>query len=270
MIGGTLLGVGMYISASCPGSLFVQLGAGVPNAPYVLLGALLGTILYSYLIEPFCSKLNHDFHSPAPHVSLDNFLPLSSIATNISLSAALLLAISLSETFLVSPTPFTLSKISLSDTVWSPYLSGALIGLLEIPSYLFIGVTLGSSTGPGWFLGKLAHRIGQGKFQAEHAPFLENVARNEVWYWQFHLLVGLVAGGFLSSYMSSSQLLASSLSTSPHILVVGSAMMFIGARIATGCTSGHGISGVSLLSVASFITSICMFGGGIGGGYVLG
>ena len=39
--------------------------------------------------------------------------------------------------------------------------------------------------------------------------------------------------------------------------------MLLGARIADGCTSGNGISGISLLSIGSMIVIASMFIGGI-------
>ena len=40
--------------------------------------------------------------------------------------------------------------------------------------------------------------------------------------------------------------------------------MLLGARIADGCTSGHGISGIAQLSIGSFTAVAAMFAGGIG------
>ena len=39
--------------------------------------------------------------------------------------------------------------------------------------------------------------------------------------------------------------------------------MAFGARMAGGCTSGHGISGTLQLSVGSWIAVVCFFVGGI-------
>jgi uncharacterized membrane protein YedE/YeeE len=39
--------------------------------------------------------------------------------------------------------------------------------------------------------------------------------------------------------------------------------MLFGARWAGGCTSGHGVSGVGQLAVASLVVVISMFAGGI-------
>ncbi|ESZ90755.1 hypothetical protein SBOR_8868 [Sclerotinia borealis F-4128] len=78
-------------------------------------------------------------------------------------------------------------------------------------------------------------------------------------------------GILLGSYLLSQTLtlpLPSSSSPSPisipipHALLGGIAMV-LGARIAGGCTSGHGISGMSLLSVSSIVSVGAMFGGGI-------
>jgi len=51
--------------------------------------------------------------------------------------------------------------------------------------------------------------------------------------------------------------------------VFGGAVMVVGARIAGGCTSGHGISGMSQLSVSSIISVVSMFGAGILGSALL-
>ena len=43
----------------------------------------------------------------------------------------------------------------------------------------------------------------------------------------------------------------------------GGLLMAFGARLAGGCTSGHGISGTMQLSVGSWIAVLCFFVGGI-------
>ena len=45
--------------------------------------------------------------------------------------------------------------------------------------------------------------------------------------------------------------------------LIGGLLMGVGARWAWGCTSGHGISGLSQLSVASLVSVICFFAGGV-------
>lgn len=44
---------------------------------------------------------------------------------------------------------------------------------------------------------------------------------------------------------------------------VGGAILAYGARLAGGCTSGHGISGALQLSVSSWIALLCFFAGAV-------
>jgi hypothetical protein len=48
-IGGILFGLGWALVGSCPGPIFILLGAGFAPMILVLLGALLGTYLYGVL-----------------------------------------------------------------------------------------------------------------------------------------------------------------------------------------------------------------------------
>lgn len=45
--------------------------------------------------------------------------------------------------------------------------------------------------------------------------------------------------------------------------LVGGFLMVFGARLAGGCTSGHGISGTALLCTLSMLVVVAMFAGGI-------
>jgi hypothetical protein len=44
---------------------------------------------------------------------------------------------------------------------------------------------------------------------------------------------------------------------------LGGFIMVFGARIADGCTSGHGVSGIAQLAIGSFIAVTAMFAAGI-------
>ncbi|ESU21298.1 hypothetical protein FCR2A7T_05950 [Flavobacterium cauense R2A-7] len=55
VIGGTLFGLGWGLVGSCPGPIFILLGAGFYGIVIVLAGALLGTYLYGV----FKNKLPH-------------------------------------------------------------------------------------------------------------------------------------------------------------------------------------------------------------------
>lgn len=74
-------------------------------------------------------------------------------------------------------------------------------------------------------------------------------------------------GTTLGSYIIS-KAINLPVSSSPNISTIralfGGAIMIFGARLAGGCTSGHGISGMSQLSIASIVSVAAMFVGGIG------
>ena len=54
-IGGTLFGLGWALVGSCPGPIFILIGAGFMSVGVILIGALLGTFLYGLLKD----KLPH-------------------------------------------------------------------------------------------------------------------------------------------------------------------------------------------------------------------
>lgn len=54
-IGGALFGLGWALVGSCPGPIFILIGAGFISVGFVLLGALIGTFLYGILKD----KLPH-------------------------------------------------------------------------------------------------------------------------------------------------------------------------------------------------------------------
>ena len=56
---------------------------------------------------------------------------------------------------------------------------------------------------------------------------------------------------------------ADSLALRLGVAFLGGGLMAFGARMAGGCTSGHGISGTMQLSVGSWVAVVCFFVGGI-------
>ena len=55
LLGGLIFGLGWALAGSCPGPIFILIGAGFSTVIIVLLGALLGTFLYGVLKD----KLPH-------------------------------------------------------------------------------------------------------------------------------------------------------------------------------------------------------------------
>ena len=54
-IGGLIFGLGWALVGSCPGPIFILIGAGFMSVGIILFGALFGTFLYGYIKD----KLPH-------------------------------------------------------------------------------------------------------------------------------------------------------------------------------------------------------------------
>lgn len=158
---------------------------------------------------------------------------------------------------------------------WNPYLAGALSGLVAVASVGFTGKFFGASTSfvrtAGMMESWLApERVAQNSY---FSKYLEPGMSGIDWQWMF--VVGILLGALIAAVTSGSfrwQALpdtwqarfgtGSKLSRALTAFI-GGAILIFGARMAGGCPSGHGLSGVMQLSVSGFIALICFFAGGL-------
>lgn len=171
-----------------------------------------------------------------------------------------------------------MSALSLRDKAWSPYAAGIVIGLLQIPAFLMIDTALGASSSYVTIGGLIASWVDPSVLQIDYvAKHLTATAKN---WWQVALVVGIAIGAFASAKLSStmrsgiSPIWSRALgSPSPGrryaVAFVAGFLMLLGARIADGCTSGHGLSGMAQLAVSSTIAVAAMFAGGIAAAFLL-
>lgn len=155
---------------------------------------------------------------------------------------------------------------------WNPYLVGALIGVLSIITFSLADKPIGMSTGIAQASGACA------------VPFMgsEAVAKNAYWAkkavpaWDYGNLfvVGTLLGAFGSAMLSRSFKIESvpaiwrerfgpSVGKRMIAAFLGGVVIIFGARLADGCTSGHGISGSLQLAVSSWTFFLVMFAAGI-------
>jgi uncharacterized membrane protein YedE/YeeE len=82
----------------------------------------------------------------------------------------------------------------------------------------------------------------------------------------------LLAGRWHPSYRLDGTLLAHLVSAPalPIVLVLGGACVGFGTRMAAGCTSGHGLVGVSRLQPGSLLATVAFFGTGVLASFALG
>lgn len=163
-------------------------------------------------------------------------------------------------------------KCSLRNKAWSPYVAGVVIGLLQVPAFLLIETALGASSSYVTVGGILASVVDPAATQIEYiAKHIAPTGKN---WWQVALVTGVAIGAFLSMKLSGarrrpvSPIWERALGTSSHraryaLAFAAGFIMLVGARIADGCTSGHGLSGMAQLAVSSTIAVAAMFVGGI-------
>lgn len=158
-----------------------------------------------------------------------------------------------------------------SEKSATPYLVGAGIGVLNGISFLTAQRGLGVSTAYENLAAKIERRFAPDltKINAyikerEEAPKTD---------WESFLALGLPLGSFLAARASRDRLgkveapvRAEAFGTSGpkrHLAAfLGGAVMMIGARMAKGCTSGHGITGTSQLALSSLIFTPLIFATG--------
>ncbi|WP_321530056.1 YeeE/YedE thiosulfate transporter family protein [uncultured Desulfuromonas sp.] len=159
---------------------------------------------------------------------------------------------------------------------WSPYLAGALVGILAVLSVVVTTVVLDK----GKYLGASTTFVrASGLIEQAVAP--QHVADNAYFQskkvkvdWQMLFVLGIFAGAFISSRLGGS---AKSESVPPIWrerfgnsalkrgvgAFIGGAILLFGARMAGGCPSGHGLSGNMQLSVSSLLALVFFMVGGI-------
>ena len=167
-------------------------------------------------------------------------------------------------------------NIKTPDGGWNPYLAGALVGVLALVSVILTTNIMGKTN----FLGASTTFVRVAGF-LESSVAASHVDQNEYFKkekvkidWQFMLVLGILIGAFLASMSDKSFKLeavpptwAERFGASVPLRAVwafaGGAVAMIGARLADGCPSGHGLSGLMQLSLSGFAALAFFFGTGI-------
>lgn len=184
----------------------------------------------------------------------------------------LLPARALAQTVQELPTPYPYP-----EPAWSPYLVGALIGVLTMFTLAISKKPIGASSAYSDLAGMLGRlvspsHIGSLKYYQEHKPAVS---------WTVLFVLGAIGGAFLAAWSGGEvtgyylqDIWVARFGSDSYLLrtllaVAGGALMAYGARMAGGCTSGHGISGTLQLAVGSWIAVVCFFIGGIASAMLL-
>lgn len=246
ILGGCLIGVGMALTGACPGTVFVQAGAGIPSGVFVLVGGILGGLTF-VASQPSIAKFRDTRTKDSQQAKGALTIPKT-----LGVSAWIVVAVWEVLCFALLNMLTALDATKPAQRLVSPVVGGLLIGTAQAASIALTRHTIGTS----------------GAF--------EDVGR-----WLQKLLSGDAAKGpvtasvmFDAGIMSASALLARFLLPSaaaqasvtldkPLVAFFGGVAMAFGSRLAGGCTSGHGISGLATFSWASLVSVASMFAAGV-------
>jgi hypothetical protein len=271
IIGGTFLGAGMALSGSCPGTVLSQIGTGMlSNGLPTLGGAMLAGIFWASYLRPWLYARSEKIRKEAPPATpckeskkgppktvhealgISRYAATAAFEGLLGAAVAALTWISISSRPSSSPAGFeSLSKTIARATL--PAAGGLLIGLAQFTSLLLRGSAVGVSTA--------YEDAGEFLWWPFYSPDSESESdsagtkRPTLKVSSILFATGIVAGSRALAVLKPTLV---DLSGVPKIpvwqTVLGGFLMVTGARVAGGCTSGHGITGMSLLSVSSFVT----------------
>ncbi|KAI1310311.1 hypothetical protein F5Y03DRAFT_35755 [Xylaria venustula] len=244
IIGGYVLGIGMTLSGSCPGTVFAQVGAGVRSGLYTLGGSVVGGIIYSgYLRSALASLKRKSYEAPPQpeNLTVHGALGVSQTLAFVGIEA------------MFAGVVAAISALGLVKTrgLVGPVIGGFAIAGAQLFSALARRTLLGTSASFeefGDYVSWLLRGGGDGKPKS---------------YNSMAFVTGMMIGSLALSLTSSFTLMPEAAIGTVR-LVIGGILMAIGSRIGGGCTSGHGITGISLLSVSSFVSVAAMFAGAFG------
>lgn len=141
---------------------------------------------------------------------------------------------------------------------WPWYVSGPIIGLF-VPLFLLVGNKL---FGVSSSFDGICDMLPSNKLRSK----IKFNAKKDGW--KLYFSIGIAIGAYISISLLSSvdiQFLPSDYYSSFGFLKLffGGVLVGFGTRYAGGCTSGHSITGISLLNAASIKATIAFFVGGL-------
>lgn len=157
------------------------------------------------------------------------------------------------------------------EPAWSPYVVGGLIGLLSMATFYLSDKPIGVSTAYARISGMLGKLVA--RRHTESLPYFKETS--PVVEWEVMFLGGILIGSLVAAWTGGelagrwlpplweARFGADSMTERLSTAFAGGALMAFGARLAGGCTSGHGISGSLQLSVGSWVSLFCFFLGGM-------
>ncbi len=232
--------MGMALTGACPGTVLVKVATGIRSGYFALAGGILGGTLYTTLAQ----VLHRGTAVKQEPVTIYQSLGMKE-ETFVCVYEVGLLAIILAASF----TP------EAPNLLFHPVVGGLMIGGAQAVSLALTGNAVGVSTGYEQVVNvsKWLWRRSAGERKPGEIPAFASIV----------FAVGIVLGSSMLSSLLALGVPGEEAPIGALTAMIGGLIMVFGARIAGGCTSCHGISGVSTFGISSIISVAAMFSGGI-------
>ena len=237
--GGFLIGLGMALSGACPGTVLSQVALGIPSAFPALAGAILGGTAWCILGQSLkIPTVLEDEEQKTFHGRLRvGYIPMVALYAGLCVFMAAVLGV------------FHSGQVGLFKSL----IGGLTIGGAQAGAILLTSNSVGCS----------------GAYEEAGRWVLYNAGQKRGTKPTSHSLLfatGVIAGSFILGRVRSQPTemgRSQEIEVSAWNALLGGAALAFGGRLAGGCTSGHGISGMAMLSISSLVSVLAMFGGGI-------
>jgi hypothetical protein len=272
-VGPFLLGAGMALAGSCPGMVLIQCGSGVPSGPVALAGGFVAAILFGF-VQPYLVGFMGSCNvqkARAEDFQMLRKVPFWVLA--MGMCCACFVVVGIFEFFF----PWDSAGKVWNQWLWTaelpwfskpwqntlpPELAGFFVGALQVPAVIFCIDTLGSSSA----YMTLSSQVLVTKTIQEKLPHWSGFRVGVGNWWQAVYILCAILGAFITSWSTGTFGLARGVQVWEAFL--GGFLMIFGSRVGSGCTSGHGLSGMGLLALKSMMAVPAMFGGAMFVGFV--
>lgn len=241
IIGGTLFGIGMMIADGCGGRHLVKFAEGDSKS-----------LLTLVFIAIFAYSTKNGFLNPAVYslYSNETLLNLSGYVGNSKMNLYIVLAV----LFVL------LWKLTKGFKNMLAHKEAVVIGLLIVAGWYLTGVYAAETL----YLDTRYVKLANMSFVGPPAQALELFThyKNTNLDFGISLVLGVVFGAFVMSRFEKKATTCCSVNPQQHKLknsMIGGALMGVGGIMAIGCTVGQGLTGLSTLAFASFISIFTIF-----------
>lgn len=255
----------MGLTGSCPGTALVQAGVGMAQGAFVLAGGVLGATAFVRLqpaLEDSRSRSQpNDANTNPDSTAVTTPGKARDLAAALGVPPGVLLLFWIPMCLAVMRFAFIRDgsvRVVPQNGVVRPVYGGLLIGLAQLITTVVAGHTIGASGAyedvARWVMRKASQNTDSSTpLVTPSLVFSGGVIASAAVFSHFLRKAALMTSPVSTSFGARQAILA----------VLGGISMGLGARLAKGCTSGHGISGMARFSIASLITTAALFTGGV-------